>query len=744
MNKKWIKRILWACLILAAALVLADAGLHFLSSRAWVHRQLAQQISNATGREVKLGHARLNLRGALIEDFALAKQGGLTEGTVLHVQKATVKVSLWHLLHGHLKINAVEVNGLSFHLVRDAQGKLNTDFSTEEIPAQTQESSGAPFEITVQELRARNVTFIYTDEQTSLQTELNNLDITVRDFSWDKPFEVHAKTHFVYTQNNDEFSADLTLTLQAALGNLDLTNAQADITSLTLRKGEMRATLSGRVENFTAPVFDLELDGQKISSADLLPFVPQDFPFVFSQLSVYAQGNVQTEEEKITLTKAGLTFPGVQITAQGAVPWANNELDLTTKATVQLDDLAEVFPLVKPYNLGGKITLNATAAAQKISAKAAWLAGKLRVAQAGDFSELQVILDGEEHAGWKDGKGTLEINGELNGEPFETKLSFTQTPKKIMANLKASARRLVLPPAEKSAKNSSQLVAQNNTSLQKSAWPLPPITAQADVQIMSLDAPYLRGNDLDFKLDMSGITPRLNQAHGTLALSIADGQITDLYHLTDSNALMKVLFMSLNVVGKVFNSLDVLSVLGGLTETSKQDEADEVIKIIPDENGEMIAVKVPAHARKVDGKLAYDKFVTDVQFDTGVATVKKGSFVSDMMSFNVSGTTNFKTEKIDMTVHAAPGKHDTDGVMPLTLKIGGTVSEPSGNMSVVGSVTSLVKQGVTNNFASRAVKKGVGGVLGLFQKDDELQQVAEEQAQETQQETPPETPQAAD
>ena len=44
-----------------------------------------------------------------------------------------------------------------------------------------------------------------------------------------------------------------------------------------------------------------------------------------------------------------------------------------------------------------------------------------------------------------------------------------------------------------------------------------------------------------------------------------------------------------------------------------------------------------------------------------------------MMSFNLSGTTNFKTEKVNMTVHAAPGKHETDGVMPLTLKIGGTV-----------------------------------------------------------------------
>ena len=144
--------------------------------------------------------------------------------------------------------------------------------------------------------------------------------------------------------------------------------------------------------------------------------------------------------------------------------------------------------------------------------------------------------------------------------------------------------------------------------------------------------------------------------------------------------------------------------------------------MIPDENGEMVAVKVPASSRKVDGKLAYHKFATDVQFEQGVATVKKGSFVSDMMSFNLSGQTNFKTEKIDMTVHAAPGKHETSGIMPLTLKIGGTVTDPQGNMSVVGSVTSLVTQGVTNNFASRAVKKGVGGVIDLFTKDESPQE----------------------
>lgn len=72
-----------------------------------------------------------------------------------------------------------------------------------------------------------------------------------------------------------------------------------------------------------------------------------------------------------------------------------------------------------------------------------------------------------------------------------------------------------------------------------------------------------------------------------------------------------------------------------------------------------------------------------------------------------------------MKVHAAPGKHEVDGMLPLALNISGTVSEPKGSMSMVGSVTSLVKQTVANNVVSRQVKKGVKGIFGIFKKKEE-------------------------
>ena len=718
MKKIWLKRIGIILAVLVIGILTVDIGLHVLSTRAWVTQKIADKLAQSTGREVRLAKAVFNLRGATVEDFVLAKPGGFAEGEMIRIKHAHVKVSLWHLLHGELHIKAVGIDGLSLHIVRDEQGKLNTDFPSDESAVQEDSSQGAPFDIFLKELSAAKMEITYTDQQTQRQAALKNTHITVRNFSWDEPFEVTASSTLVYQQpDQDAFEARLSLQAQAYLAELELSKAYAEISSFSVRSGDLRATLAGRVENLENPGFDLKLDGQHISSARL-PLPANNFPFEFSKLSAQAKGTVFTGEEKLELAQAAVTFPGVETSAKGTAQWAQNVYDMTAQGRVQMNKLKDVFPSLKPYALGGDVTLKAQSSAQKISASLEWLSGEMQLPQTGKFSDVQAVLKTQEHWDYKNGQGTLDINGMLNGETFKTAFSFNQTPQKIIADLKASADRLILPPspAPTQADDTPQTITKP-TSKEKSKWPLPPITAKADVRILSLDAPFLRGNDFDFQVDMSDITPWLDEAHGTLKLVVNDGQITDLYQLTNSNAVMKVLFMSLNVVGKVFNSLDVLSVLGGLAGSSKGNEQDEVIKMIPDENGEMVAVKVPAHARKVDGKLAYDKFSTDVQFEHGVATVKEGHFVSDMMSFNLSGVTDFKTEKINMTVHAAPGKHETTGIMPLTLKIGGTVSNPSGSMSVVGSVTSLVKQGVTNNFASRAVKKGVGGFFGLFKKD---------------------------
>ena len=222
---------------------------------------------------------------------------------------------------------------------------------------------------------------------------------------------------------------------------------------------------------------------------------------------------------------------------------------------------------------------------------------------------------------------------------------------------------------------------------------------------------------------MQNLTPALNQAEGKLHLKTEQGTIEDIYQLTNANPLTKVLFLSLNLTGKVFNSLNVLGVLssigGGITDAvaGKPEEKAKVhTQTILGPDGQPMEVEVAAQTQQVDGQMPYDKFDTQINFVRGVATVKEGLFVSPMMSLRLDGTTDFNTQAVDLTVHAAPGRHEVDGMMPLTLKIDGTVDNPQGSMQLLGSVGALVTQGVTNNVVSRHVTKGIKGFFGLFKK----------------------------
>ena len=295
----------------------------------------------------------------------------------------------------------------------------------------------------------------------------------------------------------------------------------------------------------------------------------------------------------------------------------------------------------------------------------------------------------------------------------------------------------MLPTSSKTEPETTPIPAtQTPQPTQKSAWPLPPIELKANIKLSRVNVPYFVGTDIVFTSDLEGITPDLNQAHGLLHLTTDQGKIQDIYKFTSANALTKVLFLSLDVTGKVFNSLNVFGVLNslgsGVVSAVKggNKEGDKPVKTqtILGPDGQPLEVPVTETDKQVSGEMEYDKFDTEVNFVRGLATIKKGTFVSPMMSFRLDGTADFNSGKLNMTVHAAPGRHEIDGMMPLSLKIGGTVDEPQGDMQVLGSVTSLLTQTVTNNVVSRNVTKGIKGIFGLFKKKEKNTQEPENAA----------------
>lgn len=745
---------------------------------------LQKEISKAAGRPVQIDHISARLTGLDLRGVAVASSAKQTQqGELIRAERVLLRWSLWQLLKGKILVYAVIVNELDVHVIRYADGTFNFDGlfgagnKTAE-PATAEDSQSFSLDLNVRQLRLTDGHILFTDEQMNQSAEVDGLFFSARNFGFDGAFPVSVNASVTYNGRGwPEQKADLGLTVWPDLKNLDLSAASVKIRRLVLRHTGGVFVLEGGVKNFENPSVSLQLNGQDISDT-LLRFAVPDVPSfeaAQTQLSVKASADLTARRAEIASLEtqinsavvyssgpasapvialpeasvylaasadwgknraqiSSFTAQGLNsfVSSSGTVSWAP-ELDFNLSGTFKADLQAagEAVSPLKAYRPLGVVSGTAQGTPSAASADVTLEAVGAAVPYAGtlsDFTMRAVLTD------LKD----LQIpafSGKLNGGDFDGSLSAAYNGKIIDADVAFHAARLALPAPETAA--SAQTAAretapvQDSTSGDVSSFVLPPVNLKAKADIDSLDAPYIWGNDIHFAADLQGLTLTLDQAHGELALETGKGEIKDLNKLTNANILTKVMFGSLSAVSKVINSLNVFAVLNGLGSgvvsavSGKEDKpADMVVQTVKDENGNDVQIMVPYTDQKVDGRLAFELFSTDMAFTNGEAEIKKGSFVSDLMSFNLTGDMNFKTQTLDLKVNAAPGRHYEDGIMPLTLTVGGTLEEPKGSMSMTSSVTSLVTQGVRNNFVSRSVKKTLGGFFGLFKKKDKEEEAA--------------------
>lgn len=462
--------------------------------------------------------------------------------------------------------------------------------------------------------------------------------------------------------------------------------------------------------------------------AEQAPYGPEVY-FPYGEL--YASGTADLTKQQAQVSSFTASLWSSFVSSSGTVTWGQNpSVSGQSEFEFNLRTIGEGLAALKPYQLRGTVLGKASGTPQKSFAQVDFQAVAGVWPQGGKLTEFDTratLTDMKELQ-------LKHFSGKWNGDVFRGAFSAVRTPQEINADLTFYAKRLALSPMGQNAVQPAQ-----TTSVQEAATASPapqaesqaaplPINLKAQIDIDSLDTSYLWGTDIHFTADMQNVTSTLEQAHGQLSLQTGSGEIKDLDHLTQANLLSRVLFTSLSAVSKVINSLNVFAVLNGLGQgmldviSSDKDKAkkpaDMVVQVVKDENGNDVEIMVPYTDQKVDGRLAFELFTTDMTFTNGTANLKKGSFVSDLMSFNLTGDMNFKNQKLDMKVNAAPGRHYDDGIMPLTLTVGGTMDKPTGSMNMTSSITSFVTQGVANNFASRTVKKGLGGIFGLFKKKD--------------------------
>lgn len=749
MKKKLKKISKWGFYILGGLLlaaVLADAGLRWASSSRRVKNYLVQKVSAALRRDVRLKQVRASLFGVRVSGLEVAEQGGFQQGTFLSVDKAGVRFSLIHLLHGHLKLRTVFLHGGAIRITRSADGKFNfADLSSSSVPSAQKEPHADPFlpRITLGLLDIEQLNVFYIDAAQNRSLAVRQFMLRARRLMFTEPFRVISKAQVRWVEGDFPLESTLAFNARLNLADLDLEKAALDITNLIVRYRSTPAVLTGQIKNFTNPSARLALEISRLSNDTLAELAPDTPEFLIPALRVDVTAAARLAQSRAQISRLHLQLPGGELNATAKAAFKERaDYQAEGDFAFNLDELAALSPiLASTYGVTGQITGAFQAAADNWNAK-------LSVQQVGATLPAAGRLDGLSTQITAEGLKTLavkDLSGTLNGAHFDGYLTAVNRPLYVDARLELNMEKFILPPQAEPAPEQTQTEtpaaeavpaatqtqaepagteqaapAQEQTApAQEQTTPqapqtapaqeqtapqapqantpkvkFPPVHLRAQIKSGPVSVPYFYAKSVDIHTRLTGITAELDKADGTAEMQIGEGEIQDIYKLTQANSVTKAMFLSLSVVSRVINSLNVVDLLSKLMPGDKEQMPE----------------------KKTDGKLAFESFSGALKFNKGVMEMTKGSFVSDFMSLKISGTTNFRNGVLDMQVNAAPGKHYDTGIMPITLKIGGTVDEPKGSLSMLGSAAALVTQAVGNNFASNAVKKGVGGFFGLFKK----------------------------
>lgn len=760
MKKKLKKISKWGFYILGGLLLaaaLADAGLRWASSSRRVKNYLVQKVSAALKRDVRLKQVRASLFGVRVSGLEVAEQGGFQQGTFLSVDKAGVRFSLIHLLHGHLKLRTVFLHGGAIRITRGADGNFNfADLSSSSVPSAQKEPHADPFlpRITLGLLDIEQLDVFYIDAAQNRSLAVQQFMLRARRLMFTEPFRVISKAQVRWVEGDFPLESTLAFNARLNLADLDLEKAALDITNLIVRYRSTPAVLTGQIKNFTNPSARLALEISRLSNDTLVELAPDTPEFLIPALRVDVAARAHLADSRAQISRLHLQLPGGELNATAKAAFKERaDYQAEGDFAFNLDELAALSPiLASTYGVTGQITGTFQAAADNWNAK-------LSVQQVGATLPAAGRLDGLSTQITAEGLKTLavkDLSGTLNGAHFDGYLTAVNRPLYVDARLELNMEKFILPPQAAPAPEQTQaetpaaeavpaatqtqaepagteqaalsLAPQEQAApqgpqaqtapaqtvlaqatpqgpqaapAQEQATPqvahkvkFPPVHLRAQIKSGPVSVPYFYAKSVDIHTRLTGITAELDKADGTADMQIGEGEIQDIYKLTQANSVTKAMFLSLSVVSRVINSLNVVDLLSKLMPGDKEQMPE----------------------KKTDGKLAFESFSGALKFNKGVMEMTKGSFVSDFMSLKISGTTNFRNGVLDMQVNAAPGKHYDTGIMPITLKIGGTVDEPKGSLSMLGSAAALVTQAVGNNFASNAVKKGVGGFFGLFKK----------------------------
>lgn len=721
--KKFVKICSYIILILGFILLFTELALRYLLPLPSVKTKILNQISSAIGAKLNAENISAGFFGVEIDNVTLDTD----KENLIVVKNIKIMQNPFKVLKGQLSVNHIYINEPVLQIIRYKDGSFNFDpllsSSQTDPKAEKKEktSSGVPLDLRINSFHLNNAEIIYTDLMEDIKADIKDFNLSIHNFSFYKPFGVNLSFHPYFEQKG--FIIDdikIALSGDINLNEFNLKEATLDLKQFLISYKKALFKAKTKINNFEDPsvVFDMELEN---FSSETLSSFGKDMP-QFDIPLITAKGNLDylTQKERLNINNLTLISDDTKIDFKGNLNFAKT-FSVKGKITLNtiLESLSELYLPMKEYEPKGQISADFDFSwPLALSGKCNLTDIGFFIKKAGTFEKLNTFVE----INSLDDIKIENLSGNINKNPFQAKANYLKKKNYADVFLDFKADKLYLiDTSEKEdttteqSKEEPQTTSENTQDTKEEAS-FVPININAKVDIAKIDVPYLRGNKLVFNAKAKNITSKMDQTHGTFELNIQDGQIKDVYTISNANAITKVMFMSLGIISRVINTLNVLDLLSGIGKVivgNKQDndEEDEIIK-----------------HQEINGKMDFDSFQTLVDFNEGLATMKKCSFVSDLFSFRVNGNINFDSRDIKLNVDSSPGKHTEDGIMPLNIDIKGTIEEPKGSLSVLSSVSALVSDTITNNPVSNMLKNTWSKIFSS--KEEEIPAEKEEPQEE--------------
>ena len=705
-TNKIIKLICRILGILFVIIILLFVALHFtlhhIVSSDNVREKIISMLQEQLATKVNIGKISVSLFDFAVDNIELK----IKDTDFAYINRAYIHFSLKNLLFAKIKVKRITIKDFTLYIEKDKNGKFNFEELTNNAPMfakkdkkeiKQDKDKNNIIDLFLHKTQLQNISIFYTSKQENIKINLTDTYFNIDNFNF-----INFYSRIDAFVNNIELkSISLALIMLVSLNPNELDKSNIDIIGINATFRDFILSVKGNINNLTKPNIMLNI-GLTNLSTKVFDFIPEIPEFNIPLIDIKTKLVADIENSKIDLNSLNVNILDSTITANGHLNYSQQKYHFNVVANLILEKLQTISNLITPYKPCGQINSKLSVSNKEIKGFLSLENVCAFTSQLGDFKNINSKIDINSINNIK----IPSLTGELNGYPFYANLSYltVQDHSDIILNFKADK---FIGKMSKETTNETvqkeKTVKENNQ--ENSSKKTHSYNIKAHCNINFLDVPFLRANKMLFDMDIENITPGFKNIKGFLKLDSNNGIIKDIYKLTEANAITKGLFLSLKVISNVINTLDVLDLLNSLA--SILNSKDDITK----ENEAIV------HHQKIDGKIEFSSFLTKLDFLNGNAKFDKCSFVSNLLSFRVKGNMNFKENFLNMTVFTAPGAHKVDGIMPLTMKIRGTMDNPKGSLSLLGSVSSLVGDMLMKNIVSDNLKKGVFALFGLKKND---------------------------